>query len=633
MPDEPLIAYLFSRYPVVSQTFCDTEMLALERHGARLEVHAIHPPDTSFRHAHLRALKAPVRYAPPAPILKAYENGAKTDGTWPASDLADDASRFGEGARAELRMRNALHLASAMQRGGVRHVHVHFANRAAHTALYIHRLSGIPFSFTAHAQDFLVELPPPLLAELVDAAEFVVAVSDHTRGLLADRFPEHAAKIHRVHNGIDLARFPAQPHPHNRVPLLLGVGRLVPFKGFLHLVRACGILRNRGLAFRCEIIGEGPQREELEREIAALGVGDAFVLRGTASQGEIASRLSASDVFVLPCDIEPDGSSDVLPTVITEAMAAGRPVVSCPVAGVPELVVDCGTGLLTPRAYPEALAAALFRLLADHELRRELGSAGRARVEQHFRVEQTSAQLLALLRASAGRERTPAVTAAPVDSAPEEPAEEAGKPLALLLSRWPDPEFPSLDGPLSRLLEEMPAVRVAALACPTTPAEVRLAPRIAFTPDAMVLEGLWREADSGAHAIERLRSQLPAGLDTADYLAAARQVLDLRGRMTGILHLHAVGERALLCAWILNRVAGVSFSAHLPAGPLLSRKVLEALLAESRGGWCADPALAEALKLDPASPLSPAPAGPLRRLWARGAADPAEWIRQLRAWT
>jgi len=625
MTDEPKIAYLFSRHPVASQTFCDTEMLAIERHGARLEVHSIHPPPTSFRHTHHRKLRASVHYAPPGPVLKALAEGARADGSWPTDLLADHTNRFGEASKPEVRMRNAVYLAGAMRRHGVRHLHVHFANRAAHTALYIHQRSGIPFSFTAHAQDFMVELAPDLLAELVSAAAFVVAVSDHTRALLAERFPAHADKIHRVHNGIDLARFPASAPPRNRVPVLLSVGRLVPFKGFLHLIEACALLRDRGLVFRCDLVGEGPQRPAIEAAISNRNLNTIVRLIGPATQEEIASRMAGCDLFVLPCDIEADGSMDVLPTVITEAMACGRPVVSTPTAGVPELVVDGETGVLVPRADPGALASALFRLLADHELRGEFGAAGRTRVERLFRVEATSSQLLSLFRG--------ALASAPVtEPAPAPPPEEV--PTALvLLTRWPDPEFPAAEPALNTLIESGPGTLLLALGCPMQPSDPGLAARIAFLPDAMVLESAWREQESDAHVLEALRGDLPEALETGQFLIAAREAMGIRARYPQVLHVHAVGSRALLGAWMLHRAYGVSYSVHLPATSSLSPKLLAPLIAAAKGGWCADAALAGELGLQNPSPLAPPRQGALRRLLGSGPSATAEpWIVQLREW-
>ena len=150
------LGYLYSRYPVTSQTFCDAEMLALEQRGAELVIGSIYPPLTSLRHEHIASLRAAIHYAPPQQILRICEQNAKAGRTgvrWPGELVERHERVYGPSVKAEQRARNALYFADFFARGGVDHVHVHFANRAAHTALFLNDISGIPFSVTAHGQD------------------------------------------------------------------------------------------------------------------------------------------------------------------------------------------------------------------------------------------------------------------------------------------------------------------------------------------------------------------------------------------------------------------------------------------------------------------------------------------------
>src|SRR5215470_13578760 len=250
------LGYLYSRYPVLSQTFCDAEMLALERLGWELEIGSVYPPLTSLRHEHIACLRAPIHYAPSQQILRILEKNAKLTGKWPRDLVERHERKYGPGAKAEQRARNALYFADFFARNDVDHVHVHFANRAAHTALFLKEISGIPFSVTAHGQDFMKDLgSDDLLREICAAAEFVAAETDYSRELLCDRCPDSAAKIHRVYNGIDLERFPTAHHktasPPFERPRIVSVGRLVAFKGFEHLIDACAALARRGFDFAC----------------------------------------------------------------------------------------------------------------------------------------------------------------------------------------------------------------------------------------------------------------------------------------------------------------------------------------------------------------------------------------------
>src|SRR5437773_958339 len=286
------LGYLYSRYPVISQTFCDTEMLALERLGTDLAIGSIYPPLTSLRHEHISRLRAPIHYAPPQTILRICEKNAKTTGKWPHELVDRHERKYGPSVKAEQRARNALYFADLFARNCVDHFHVHFANRAAHTAMFLKEISKIPFSITAHGQDFMKDLGnDDLLREICAAAEFIAAETDYSRDLLRQRCPDSAGKIHRVYNGIDLEFFPSPTGPSrtgiapyqvagNAAPRILSIGRLVAFKGFDYLIDACGELARRGLDFTCEIIGDGPLRADLQAKIDKLKLSSRVKLLG-----------------------------------------------------------------------------------------------------------------------------------------------------------------------------------------------------------------------------------------------------------------------------------------------------------------------------------------------------------------
>ncbi len=261
------LGYLYSRYPVLSQTFCDAEMLELERRDHEIVLGSLYPPKTALRHEYLTRLRAPIRYAPSSRELDALARKAKRKGRWPTALVAEHEKKYGTEYKAALRARNALFFVELFERERVSHFHVHFANRAAHTAMFVKAISAIPFSMTAHGQDFMSDLGnDDLLRELCASAEFVGAETGYSRDLLAARCPESREKTFRVYNGIDLSRFPRRDvllHLPGRAEArpseirFLSVGRLVAFKGFHVLIDACAELQKRGLNFDCEIIGEG----------------------------------------------------------------------------------------------------------------------------------------------------------------------------------------------------------------------------------------------------------------------------------------------------------------------------------------------------------------------------------------
>ena len=583
------LGYFYSRYPVISQTFCDAEMLALERLGFEIEIGSVYPPLTSLRHEHIADLRAPIHYAPPQEILKISEKTAKTNGKWPRDLVARHARKYGPGVKAEQRARNALYFAHHFKRRGVEHVHVHFANRAAHTAMFLKEISGIPFSVTAHGQDFMKDLGnDDLLREICAAAEFVAAETDYSRDLLRQRCPD--SRIHRVYNGMDLTRFPA---PHYEIsaktPRIISVGRLVAFKGFDYLIDACAELARQGLEFTCEIIGDGPLRGDLEAKIRKLNLSGRVHLVGSLSQGAVLEKLRSADIFALASVTDAQGASDVFPTVIIEAMAAARPVVSTRLAGIPESVVHGETGLLVPPEDTMALAEALSRLIQDAKLRLYYGRTGRERIEQHFRIDQTVAPLIELFEKTLG-----ASTKSTGRRASHSEAATGEHQIAYIIDQWPDRNLPLLD----RELEEMKRrhVPILPIVCElnsrtrSTRAMEKMVTSLEFLPDPMVIEAEWRANQPLAQKMEEDRAQQSARAPSTIFLRQARFAVVLR-RLLGeknVSHVHATSSSALVCALILKKLLNVTVSATIEARPNLPREWIQNALSECVGGRSRD---------------------------------------------
>ena len=156
-------------------------------------------------------------------------------------------------------------------------------------------------------------------------------------------------------------------------------------------------MKERGRSFHCEIIGEGPLEESLRAQINESELKPLVRLMGAQTQGEIGRRLSGATVFCLPCVVEKDGGMDNLPTVIAEAMASGLPVVSTPIAGVPEMVVNNVNGFLVPPGDPAALANAMDEIVCDKELARRFGENGRKRAKDMVPTATSASSLAALL--------------------------------------------------------------------------------------------------------------------------------------------------------------------------------------------------------------------------------------------
>jgi glycosyltransferase involved in cell wall biosynthesis len=582
------LGYLYSRYPVLSQTFCDMEMLELERRGFELTVGSIHPPLTSIRHPHAGRLQAPVHYAPPSPIVRLWEDKTRTENRWPQALVEAHERKYGPAVKASTRARNASYFAELFRRHAVDHFHVHFANRAAHTALFLKAMSGLPFSVTAHGQDFMADLGnDDLLREICDEAEFVAVETEYSRGLMQARCPNAASKIHRVYNGMDLANFlEAGSKPSGRGTIeILSVGRLVTFKGFEYLIEACEQLRQRSIQVHCEIIGDGPLREKLQQHIAELRLEERIILSGALPQDCVLERLRACDIFALASTTDDNGASDIFPTVILEAMASARPVVSTTLAGIPESVVNKETGLLVPAGESGLFADGLETLCRDPELRARFGAAGRTRIEQHFQVGITVRPLIEML------EKTrPVVPAAPAMSEPS---------IAYLIDQWPDDSLSSLETELEEVAKR--TSKVQAFVCEfraddrLSAQQKRLALRLEFLPDAMAIEAEWQANRELVLALEDNRANESHRAPVDLFLRQARFAVTLRRMFAqrNICHVHATNSRALICGVLLKKILGVSLSASIEAVPVLSRETIESALHHAVGGRIAERKLSE----------------------------------------
>lgn len=561
MPDSmPRIAYLYSRYPVVSQTFCDSEMLALESMGFALEIVSLNAPPDSFRHERLDRLKAEIHYPPPQDVLDAKaESPEFTEKLGPL--IAEHDAKYGKSFKALTRARNAWHFAPLLRKLGVTHVHVHFANRATHTALFLKQL-GFTFSFTAHAQDFMVDLgSDDLLREMITASEFTIAVSDFSRELLVNICPDSSGKIIRIYNGIELDDFtPASPESGGKLRIV-SIGRLIEFKGFHWLISAVALLKKRGLAVEVRIIGDGPWRGDLETQILNEGVGEQVHLLGVRSQEQIKRELTASHLFVLPSIVDRKGASDILPTVITEAMACRLPVVSTTVAGIPEMVAHGQTGLLVEPGDAEGLAQAIASLAGDQAKRKILGEAGRKRSEELFALSVTAGQLGGLF------------SHVPI---PKPAPSSVQSPVVYWMNDW--------NGSPTHLesLASEPRLRVMAGALEGDPskADPVSLQQIEFLPDACVLESLWLRRSGQRQHLERLRSRLGDAVTGDEFYLQARRAVYLADVLPrrGVKHVHAFRSDALLCVWLLKHLTSLTTSAAVEEGPVLSRAMLAKLL-------------------------------------------------------
>jgi glycosyltransferase involved in cell wall biosynthesis len=400
-PNVTPIAYVLKRYPRFSETFVVNEILAHEAAGRNVEIFALR----SVEETHFQDILGRVR----APVTRIPEQLKTTSAHWALIETVRDTvpgawEAIGRLGPAQGRdMYQALHLALAVRSRGIGHIHAHFGTVATSVARLAAAIAGVGYSFTAHAKDIYCdyEEAQALDQKMCDAAA-VVTVSDFNVAHLRATYGRDAAQVVRIYNGLDLDRFPwSGPAAGDEI---LAVGRLVEKKGFHVLLEAIRLLRAGGRTVRCRIIGGGEEHANLAAQIATCGLGDAVTLDGPLPQAEVIAAMRTAAVLACPCIVGRDGNRDGMPTVLLEAMALGTPCVATDVTGIPEIVRDGETGLCVAEGDPEALAAALVRLLDDHALRQRVSHTARELVEREFDLVQNAARLRAVFDAAiAGR--------------------------------------------------------------------------------------------------------------------------------------------------------------------------------------------------------------------------------------
>jgi len=389
----PVLAMILKGYPRISETFISNEILLLESRGIAVRIVSMRQPRESFSHDSVRRIRAAVDYLPEKlllPLPRFLLHNARLARSRPQvyrKALQTALQRY----RRTRKIATFKHLLQAgllvqdiLPGSGVVHLHAHFAHSPTSVAMFAAQLSGLPFSFTAHAKDIYTS-DRRQLSEKLHRARFAVTCTESNRGYLR-RLVDADVPVHRVYHGIDVELFGFRPAANGCRPpyRLLTVARMTAKKGLPTVYRALRRLRDRGLALQHVLIGDGEQRSSILQLIDELDLSDAARWIGTRPHDVVIDHYRKADAFVLGCEVAPNGDRDGIPNVLLESMAAGVPVAATDVSAIPELVQDGRTGLLVPPRDPDRLADALERLLTDSALRSRLIPAARERVQQHF---------------------------------------------------------------------------------------------------------------------------------------------------------------------------------------------------------------------------------------------------------
>jgi len=410
------VLYLVSLFPCWSETFIVREIHALMRQGVEVRIISLKPHSEPMVQPDAEILLDRVIYPPASlagslkaalpkvlghPLQSVRELVPLVKSLWRKPD---------ELVKSVVSWWRTLTMIDAVRAFDPQHLHAHWATYPSSAARILAGRIGRPWSFTGHAHDIFVHDQD--LAGKLNQADFSVTISGYNQKQLAARMiPRNQSRLAVIHCGVLPADLPYTA-AGREAAYIVGVGRLDPIKGFIHLVEACRLLKERGTAFTCDIIGDGPLRDTLQQAIDAAGLQAQVRLTGALPQQEVRTRINRATLFVLPSVLLADGNADGIPVALMEAMACGATAISTRVSGIPELIHHEENGLLVSPGDAAELADAMARLLGDAPLRTRLAEAARRTIVQDFDADIEAGKLLALIRRKQ-HTAAPAAEAAP----------------------------------------------------------------------------------------------------------------------------------------------------------------------------------------------------------------------------
>ncbi len=391
----PHLAYLLSYYPAISHTFLLNEIVELRKLGFKIDAASINKPlwtagppspeetlalqETFYvkatKPARILFVLFKILLLHPRVLLRGLRAALRLDG-W----------NLRASCYALFYLAEALLLGDWLRRREHKHLHIHFGGPVATVGMLASIAWQFSYSLMLHGPDEFYDVERFYLKHKIEGADFVLCISDYCRSqVMKVCDPKHWAKLHVVRLGVDLQVFEPVPQPDRRGALeIICVGRLVPAKGHLILLRAFADLLRRGHDLRLRLIGEGTERCALDAFVAAEALGDSIVFEGALNHETTRQKLAQADVFVLA------SFAEGVPIALMEAMAMEIPCVSTFVAGIPELIRDGVDGLLVPPSSEQSLSAALERLIRDADFRRMIARAGRSRVQELYDLKKNS---------------------------------------------------------------------------------------------------------------------------------------------------------------------------------------------------------------------------------------------------
>ena len=397
----PAITYVVSQYPAISHTFILGEVNGIKAQGINVKVASINTTDRPFEQLTddekiayndtLFVKQALFKKLPYYLLLTLF--------TYPRgffSSLWDTLKACLRNPTSTVQKTaywlEAMVVADLAKKQGSQHLHAHFSTQGCTVAMLAAQIMDIDFSFTVHGPDEFYHVGEQQLEKKFAAAKFIICISDFAKSQVMKytAFTEWD-KLHINYLGVNTTQFSPSPEIHNNeIPVLLCVGRLVNAKGQGVLLQAAKTLIDRGVNFTLLIVGDGPDRIDLEKFAMTHQLTQHVNFMGKVNHDQIQPLQQKADVFVLP------SFAEGIPIVLMEAMACGTPCVTTHITGIPELFTHDHDGLLVRPGNANMLADVLERLITQTDTRDRLKVAALDTVRDKWCIHQSNQRLAKL---------------------------------------------------------------------------------------------------------------------------------------------------------------------------------------------------------------------------------------------
>lgn len=407
------VAFISNSFPVLYNSFTANEIAQLVQRGVDISIFSLKRSArtvsnevslTLMDRAHYLADFLKKRDSRIAATLFRVGRRIRQISPWIYDRLGQMIFGVGHVMEADRQFRSSLgwnwhalkEVASLLQREGYDLIHAGFGNRPAEAAMILSRLSGLPFTFEAHAYDLFVDFP--FAEQKLAEASCIFTISSYNNRYLVGELGCNPEKIALMRVTFNRGHCDRVTHTQKDTNLIVAVCRLHPIKALGDAIDAISLVAKTNKQFRYVIVGTGPLESELKAMVSRLGLERHVIFQGGIGNEQALELMASAALLLQPSVIAPDGDRDGIPTSMIEAMYLRTPVVSSRVSGIPELIDDGVNGFLAEPGDIETLADRVRLLLNDDNLRTSMGARARDKVEHDFYRQDTADVLMSQWR-------------------------------------------------------------------------------------------------------------------------------------------------------------------------------------------------------------------------------------------